>query len=131
MCLGMLKGDVWKPSSKLISVLTAAQQLLVEPVPDDAVQTDAADLYKNDRKEFDRKAKEWTKKHANQYIEIMPWMCLGITIDDSYGLWEMKQWLGSNTGVKVTCRRPAQGQSSDPKIELGIGGTGCILIIGN
>lgn len=65
MCLGMLKGDVWKPSSKLISVLTAAQQLLVEPVPDDAVQTDAADLYKNDRKEFDRKAKEWTKKHAN------------------------------------------------------------------
>ena len=65
MCLGMLKGDVWKPSSKLTSVLTAAQQLLVEPVPDDAVQTDAADLYKNDRKEFDKKAKEWTKKHAN------------------------------------------------------------------
>jgi ubiquitin-protein ligase len=65
MCLGMLKGDVWKPSSKLTSVLTAAQQLLVEPVPDDAVQTDAADLYKNDRKEFDKKAKEWTKKYAN------------------------------------------------------------------
>jgi len=64
MCLGMLKGDVWKPSSKIMSVLTAAQQLLVEPVPDDAVETGAAELFKNDRKEFDKQAKEWTKKYA-------------------------------------------------------------------
>lgn len=64
MCLGMLKGDLWKPSSKIVSVLTAAQQLLVEPVPDDAVETGAAELFKNDRKEFDKQAKDWTKRWA-------------------------------------------------------------------
>ena len=65
MCLGMLKGDIWKPSSKIMSILTAAQQLLVEPVPDDAVETTAADLYKNDRNEFNKRARDWTKKHAH------------------------------------------------------------------
>lgn len=65
MCLGMLKGDIWKPSSKIMSILTAAQQLLVEPVPDDAVETTAADLYKNDRSEFNKRARDWTKKYAH------------------------------------------------------------------
>ncbi len=64
MCLGILKGEVWKPSSKIMSVLTAAQQLLVEPIPDDAVEASAADLFRNDRKEFDKTAKEWTKRYA-------------------------------------------------------------------
>lgn len=64
MCLGMLKGEVWKPSSKIASILTAAQQLLVEPVPDDAVETSAAEKFKNNRKEFDKEAKEYTKKYA-------------------------------------------------------------------
>lgn len=64
MCLGILKGDAWKPSSKIMSVLTAAQQLLVEPVPDDAVDTDAGDKFKNDRPGFDKRAKDDTKKYA-------------------------------------------------------------------
>jgi len=64
MCLGMLKGDQWKPSSKIVAVLEAAQQLLVEPVPDDAVEAGAAELYKSDRKEFDRQARDWTKRYA-------------------------------------------------------------------
>lgn len=64
MCLGMLKGDQWKPSTKIVGVLEAALQLLSEPVPDDAVEAGIAELYKNNRKEFDRQAKEWTKKYA-------------------------------------------------------------------
>lgn len=64
MCLGILKGDVWKPSSKIRAVLEAAQQLLVEPIPDDAVNTDAANLYKNDRKAFEKQVKDWTKRYA-------------------------------------------------------------------
>ena len=64
MCLGMLKTDAWKPSSKILSVLTSTQQLLTEPVPDDAVEAEAADLYKNKRPEFDAKAAEWTKQYA-------------------------------------------------------------------
>lgn len=64
MCLGMLKPDAWKPSSKILSVLTATQDLLSEPIPDDAVETEAADLYKNKRAEFNAKASEWTKSYA-------------------------------------------------------------------
>jgi len=64
MCLGLVKPDVWKPSSKLASVLTAIKQLLIEPLPDDAVEASIADLYKNNRKEYETKATEFTKKHA-------------------------------------------------------------------
>ena len=64
MCIGILKAESWKPSSKILSVLTAAQQLLVEPIPDDAVETSAAEKFKNNRKEFDKEAREYTKKYA-------------------------------------------------------------------
>ncbi|KAI9832008.1 MAG: hypothetical protein M1819_004552 [Sarea resinae] len=65
MCIGILKSDEWKPSSKLTAVLNAARNLLVEPNPDDAVETSIAEQFKNDRKEFDRIAREWVKKYAN------------------------------------------------------------------
>lgn len=64
MCLGMLKGEVWKPSSKIMSILTAAQQLLVEPNPDDAVEASIAQKYKEDKAGFIKEAKEYTKKYA-------------------------------------------------------------------
>lgn len=64
MCIGILKPEAWKPSSKIMSVLLATQQLLVEPVPDDAVETSAAEKFKNDRKTFDKEAREFTKKYA-------------------------------------------------------------------
>ncbi|RDW70408.1 putative ubiquitin-protein ligase-2 [Coleophoma crateriformis] len=65
MCLGMLKGDVWKPSSKIMSILTAAQQLLVEPNPDDAVEASIAQKFKEDKAGFIKEAQEYTKKYAN------------------------------------------------------------------
>lgn len=64
ICIGILKTDAWKPSSKIMSVLTAVQQLLVEPVPDDAVEAAAGEKFKNNRKEFDKEAREYTKKYA-------------------------------------------------------------------
>ncbi|TVY65749.1 Ubiquitin-conjugating enzyme E2, partial [Lachnellula suecica] len=64
MCIGILKPDAWKPSSKILSVLTATQNLLLEPVPDDAVETTAAESFKNDRAGFNKAAKEYTKKYA-------------------------------------------------------------------
>src|ERR1700722_6159615 len=39
MCIGILKGDTWKPSSRIMNVLIATQNLLTEPVPDDALET--------------------------------------------------------------------------------------------
>lgn len=64
MCIGILKSEAWKPSSRIPNVLTAIQQLLLEPVPDDAVEQTAAQLFKENRKEFDKLAKEATKKYA-------------------------------------------------------------------
>ena len=64
MCIGILKPEAWKPSSRIMSVLTATQQLLVEPVPDDAVEQDAGNKFKNNRELFNKEAKEYTKKYA-------------------------------------------------------------------
>ncbi|KAI1001368.1 hypothetical protein K3495_g6830 [Podosphaera aphanis] len=64
MCIGVLKSDSWKPSLKIPCVLVAAQQLLLEPVPDDAVETTVAELYKTNRKLFTEEAIKATKKYA-------------------------------------------------------------------
>lgn len=64
MCLGMLKSDEWKPSSKISGVLRTARDLLVEPNPDDAVEGSIAEQYKADRKKFTQTAKDWVKKYA-------------------------------------------------------------------
>lgn len=65
MCLGMLKSDEWKPSSRISSVLEFARQLLSEPMPDDAVEGRIAEQYKNDRSKFNEIAAEWTKQYAH------------------------------------------------------------------
>ncbi|SZF01304.1 unnamed protein product [Blumeria hordei] len=64
MCIGILKPDIWKPSSQIINVLIATQQLLVEPLPDDAIETEVAEKYKHDRKAFEAEAKKYTQKYA-------------------------------------------------------------------
>ncbi|KAJ5887817.1 hypothetical protein N7495_007858, partial [Penicillium taxi] len=64
MCLGMLRADEWKPSSKLAAVLEFVRQLLVEPMPDDAIEAQIAEKYKNDRKDYDKIARQFTKTHA-------------------------------------------------------------------
>jgi ubiquitin-protein ligase len=64
MCLGMLRSEEWKPSSKISGVLRTARNLLIEPHPDDAVEAQIADQYKNNRKDFDKVARDWTKKYA-------------------------------------------------------------------
>ncbi|KAF3492267.1 ubiquitin-conjugating enzyme E2 4 [Arthroderma uncinatum] len=69
MCLGMLKSDEWKPSSKLYAVLEFARQLLAEPMPDDAVEGRIAEQYSNDRKQYEKIAREWTRKWASGTVE--------------------------------------------------------------
>lgn len=64
MCLGMLKQEEWKPSSRIAGVLAFARQLLVEPVPEDAVEGDIAELFNRDRAAFEGKAREWTGMYA-------------------------------------------------------------------
>ena len=64
MCLGLLRPDQWKPSSRIQDVVIFARQLLSEPMPDDAVELSIANEYKVDKKEFVKKAKQWTKMYA-------------------------------------------------------------------
>jgi len=65
MCLGMLRTDEWKPPNKIAAVLNMARNLLIEPNPDDAVETSIADQYKNHRKDFEKTARDWTKRYAS------------------------------------------------------------------
>ena len=66
MCLGMLRPDEWKPSSKIEAVLTFAKGLLSEPQPDDAVEGNIGREYKENRKDFIKTAKAWTKQYAKK-----------------------------------------------------------------
>ena len=47
-----------------MNVLMATQQLLVEPVPDDSVEARAGDMFRSNREQFNKEAREWTKKLA-------------------------------------------------------------------
>ncbi|KAL9936244.1 hypothetical protein V8E36_005086 [Tilletia maclaganii] len=64
LCIGLLKAEAWKPSTKASSILMAIAQLLAEPSPDDALVASIAELYKSDRAKFDKLAAEHTKKYA-------------------------------------------------------------------
>ena len=64
ICLSMLKPENWKPSSKVLSVLEAVRQLLIEPQPDDPLESRIAEEYRHDRKEFDKNARAYVQRYA-------------------------------------------------------------------
>ncbi|KAK4912965.1 hypothetical protein LTR66_017242, partial [Elasticomyces elasticus] len=63
MCLGMLRDNEWKPSTKMMAVLEFIRNLLREPDPDDAVEAKIAEQFKVDRGGFEE-ARDWTKRYA-------------------------------------------------------------------
>lgn len=73
MCLGMLRADEWKPSSKIDAVLSFAKGLLSEPQPDDAVEGNIGREYKENKKEFVKNAKAWTKQYAKKWGFTYHW----------------------------------------------------------
>ncbi|GAA6026828.1 hypothetical protein JCM8097_005889 [Rhodosporidiobolus ruineniae] len=64
ICIGLLKSEAWKPSTKVEQILRALVQLLQEPNPDDALVASIAEVYNQDRPTFDKTAQEWVKKYA-------------------------------------------------------------------
>ena len=64
MCLGMLRSDAWKPPNKIRAVLDNLRNIMIEPNADDAVETAIAEQYKSHRKDFEKTAREWTKRFA-------------------------------------------------------------------
>ncbi|PWN48883.1 putative UBC5-E2 ubiquitin-conjugating enzyme [Violaceomyces palustris] len=65
LCVGILKSEAWKPSTKAATILLSILQLLEEPNPDDALVASIADMYNNDRAKFNKTAQEYTKKYAS------------------------------------------------------------------
>ncbi|KAI8824858.1 ubiquitin-conjugating enzyme/RWD-like protein [Fimicolochytrium jonesii] len=65
ICIGLLKTEVWKPSTKIADVLIALVDLLQNPVPEDALQSSIAQVYNSDRPVFEKTVREWVKKYAN------------------------------------------------------------------
>lgn len=64
VCLGLLKAENWKPSTKVADVLAALENLLLEPQPDDPLEDSIAEAYKNDRQGFEKAAKDFVNKYA-------------------------------------------------------------------
>ncbi|KAI9188384.1 hypothetical protein H9P43_002775 [Blastocladiella emersonii ATCC 22665] len=69
ICMGVLKAEAWKPSSKVIDVLLSLQNLIGEPNPDDPLSAHKAEQYRTNRPEFDRLAREHVAKYAKPSAE--------------------------------------------------------------
>ncbi|CAK74891.1 unnamed protein product (macronuclear) [Paramecium tetraurelia] len=61
--LGILKDD-WTSDYTVHKILTSIKQLLKNPDEDNSFFPDATLLYKNNKIDFEKKAKEWAQKYA-------------------------------------------------------------------
>ncbi|KAG9254455.1 ubiquitin-conjugating enzyme/RWD-like protein [Emericellopsis atlantica] len=64
VCLGILKSENWKPSTKISAVLDAVRNLMIEPQPDDPLEERIAEEYRRDRPAWEEKAKAYVAKYA-------------------------------------------------------------------
>jgi ubiquitin-conjugating enzyme E2 D/E len=70
ICLGLLKNENWKPSTKIFGILEAVRGLLVEPQPDDPLEARIADEYRSDRKEFEKNARAYVQRYAKGPVKF-------------------------------------------------------------
>ncbi|XP_020572135.1 probable ubiquitin-conjugating enzyme E2 37 isoform X2 [Phalaenopsis equestris] len=68
ICLDILnlppKG-AWQPSLNISTVMMSIGLLLSEPNPDDGLMAEASREFKYNKKVFDEKARDWTRRYAN------------------------------------------------------------------
>lgn len=63
ICLDILK-DQWSPALTISKVLLSICALMADPNPDDPLLGDVADLYVNDREQYNEKAQLYTRRYA-------------------------------------------------------------------
>ncbi|AAF34303.1 putative ubiquitin-conjugating enzyme E2 31 [Arabidopsis thaliana] len=64
ICMNILK-DKWTPALMVEKVLLSILLLLEKPNPDDPLVPEIGQLFKNNRFQFDQRAREFTARHAN------------------------------------------------------------------
>ncbi|KAK4044143.1 ubiquitin-conjugating enzyme/RWD-like protein [Parachaetomium inaequale] len=70
ICLGPLKAENWKPSTRLAGVLEAVRALLAEPQPDDPLEARIADEFRAERQEFDKNARSYVQRYAKGPVKF-------------------------------------------------------------
>merc|ERR1712176_469079 len=65
ICLDILK-DQWSPALTIKTALLSLRALLSSPEPNDPQDAEVADMYKTDRKKFEKTAKFWTETYAKE-----------------------------------------------------------------
>merc|ERR1711865_522956 len=65
ICLDILK-DKWSPALQIRTVLLSVQALMSAPNPDDPLDNNVAELWKNNEPEALKKAREFTKAFATK-----------------------------------------------------------------
>ncbi|TIA75810.1 hypothetical protein E3P88_01275 [Wallemia ichthyophaga] len=58
ICIGLLKSESWKPTTRVTQIFQAILQLLAEPNPDDPLDASIANDYSNNRSDFIKTAKD-------------------------------------------------------------------------
>ena len=66
MCLGLLRPDLWKPSTKVREVLEFARSVLGAPIGEDAVEANIGREFREEKGVWEKKAREWTKLYAKK-----------------------------------------------------------------
>lgn len=71
VCLGLLKSDTWKPSTRMQTVVEALLTLLADPSMDDAIEMSVAEVLRNQPAQFETTAREWTRRYATRRQDVL------------------------------------------------------------